>query len=92
MSQRVAQWQDVIDRATGREPADAGVTLTFGLDPDVAAELARLGAAEHACCLFFTFTLSIGGHGMRFTVTAPPEARHVVAAMFGVSVDGPSAP
>lgn len=46
------------------------MSLAFDHDPGVAVELARLAAAEFACCSFFTFTLTIGPEGVRFTV--PP--------------------
>lgn len=42
---RVSEWQTVTARATGRRPADGGVTLTFDHDPSVTVELARLAAA-----------------------------------------------
>ncbi|MEV6596950.1 hypothetical protein AB0M36_08825 [Actinoplanes sp. NPDC051346] len=85
MRGRIDQWQAVLDRATGRKPADGGVSLTFAHDPAMTVDLARLAAAEYACCSFFTFTLTVGPAGMRFTVTAPPEARDVVTAVFGTA-------
>jgi hypothetical protein len=85
MHERITEWQTVIGRATGRQPADSGVTLTFDHDPDLAVELTRLAAAEFACCSFFTFTLGVGPPGMHFTVSAPDEARDVVAAVFGTA-------
>ncbi|MBT2390723.1 hypothetical protein J7E87_15130 [Streptomyces sp. ISL-1] len=90
MSERITDWQTVVGAATGREPADGGVTLTFDHDPGAAVELARLAAAEFACCSFFTFTLTIGPMGMRFTVTAPEEARDVVTAVYGTAAPAAS--
>jgi hypothetical protein len=90
MRGRLDDWQGVLARATGRRPADGGVTLTFGHDPAVAVALARLAAAEFACCSFFTFALSIGPEGMRFTVTAPEDARTVVTAVFGAGLPVPA--
>jgi len=86
MRDRIGQWQAVVERATGREPAGGGVTLLFDHDRSLVVELARLGAAEFACCSFFTFTLTVGPPGVRFTVTAPDEARDVVTSMFGAAV------
>ncbi|MEV6600047.1 hypothetical protein AB0M36_24815 [Actinoplanes sp. NPDC051346] len=85
MHGRIGQWQAVLGRASGREPAAGGVSLSFAHDPAVAVELAWLAAAEYACCSFFTFTLSVGPAGMRFTVTAPPQAQDVVTAVFGTA-------
>ena len=53
-------------------------------------DLARLAAAEFACCSFFTFT--VAPEAMRFTVSAPDEAHDAVTAVFGaatpVAVEG----
>jgi hypothetical protein len=83
MRERVDEWRALIDRATGRETADGGVTLIYDHDPEVTVELARLAVADFACCSFFTFALTVAPDGMRFTVTAPAQARDVVTAMFG---------
>ena len=83
MRTRIDDWQAILAYVTGRRPADGGVTLTFDHDADVTVELARLAAAEFACCSFFTFGLSVGPEGMRFTVSAPEDARPLVTAMFG---------
>jgi hypothetical protein len=85
MARRISDWAAVVDRATGREAADGGVTLVYDHDPDVTVELARLAAAEFECCSFFTFALTVGPDGMRFTVTAPEAAGDVVTAMFGTA-------
>ncbi|MET8151923.1 hypothetical protein ACIBSW_02655 [Actinoplanes sp. NPDC049668] len=83
MRGRIGEWQAVIGRAVGREAVDGGVTLVYGHDPAVAVELARLAAAEFACCSFFSFVLAVEPAGMRFTVTAPAEAATLVTAVFG---------
>ena len=83
MRTRISDWQDVLSRATSREAVAGGVALTFGHDEPLTLELARLAAAEFACCSFFTFSLTVSPNGMSFTVTAPPAAGDVVTAMFG---------
>jgi hypothetical protein len=85
MRGRISEWHTVINQATGREPADGGLTLVYHHDPAVTVELARLAAAEFACCSFFTFTLTVAPEGTRFTVSAPGEARDVVTAVFGTA-------
>jgi hypothetical protein len=85
---RISEWKAVINRATGREPADGGITLVYDHDPALTVELARLAAAEFACCSFFTFTLTVAPDGVRFTVGAPDEARDLVTAVFGAAVSG----
>jgi len=67
----------VISDASGREVATVHRKLIA---------LRRTCAAEFACCSFFTFTLTVGPPGVRFTVTAPDEARDVVTSMFGAAV------
>jgi hypothetical protein len=80
---RMADWKEIVRRSTDRRPIAGGVSLTFEHDQQLAAELARLAAAEYACCSFFSFTLAFGPTGTTFTVTAPEEAGDVVTAMFG---------
>lgn len=81
---RLGEWRDVVGKATGREPVDGGVMLIYQHESAAAVELARLAAAEFACCSFFSFTLSVTPAGMRFTVTAPAAAGDVVTSVFGV--------
>jgi DNA-binding transcriptional MerR regulator len=87
---RLSDWQAVLRRARSRGPIPGGVAITFDHDVEVTAELARLAAAEHACCTFFDFTLAVTGEGVRFEVRAPEAARDVVTAVFGPP--GPAAP
>jgi hypothetical protein len=84
MHDRVGEWQNVVGQAMDRRGVAGGVTLTYGHGERLAVEIARLAAAEYACCSFFTFSLTVGPAGMTFTVTAPEEARDVVTAVFGV--------
>ncbi|WP_449066470.1 hypothetical protein [Planomonospora algeriensis] len=85
MRERLAQWQAVLAPATGRAPVEGGLRLTYAHDAGVALELARLAAAEFACCSFFTFTLTVGPGGTVFTVTAPQAAAELVTAVFGTT-------
>jgi DNA-binding transcriptional MerR regulator len=87
---RLSDWQAVLLRARGRGPISGGVAIAFDHDVEVTAELARLAAAEHACCTFFDFTLAVTGEGVRFEIRAPEAARDIVAAVFGQP--GPAAP
>lgn len=58
--------------------------LRFGSEAPV-AELARLAAAEQACCPFFAFTLTIGARGIALEVTAPADGQDLLATVFGVA-------
>jgi hypothetical protein len=92
MLDRLTPWQAALARETGREPAEGGVTVVFEQVLALTVELARLAAAEFTCCSFFTFSLSVGPTGMRFTVTAPEEARDLVTALFGTAAPSGDAP
>lgn len=80
---RIGEWRTVLAAATSRESVAGGVTLVFDHDPATAVELARLAAAEAACCAFFTFTLTVRPAELRFTVTAPDGAGEMVDVIFG---------
>ncbi len=82
---RVADWQALVPLATSREAIEGGVALTFPASADLAAEVARLAAAEQDCCTFFTFTLRLTTGRIRLDVQAPADAADVVAAMFGTA-------
>ena len=90
MRGRISEWQTAIGRATAREAVDGGVALTFPHDAGHVVELARLAAAEYACCTFFTFTLTVGNAGVRFEVRAPREAADVLTAVFGYAEPSPA--
>jgi DNA-binding transcriptional MerR regulator len=80
---RVAEWNAVLARALDRTRIPGGVALSFAPDPGTTSELARLAAAEHACCTFFDFTLAVTGAGVRLEVRAPSEAQDLLVALFG---------
>jgi hypothetical protein len=77
---RTDEWRAVAGRARSREAVAGGVALTFDADPAVVAELARLAAAEVACCPFFAFELTVRTDGTGFTATAP-DAELVTAVL-----------
>ncbi|MBO9555886.1 MerR family transcriptional regulator [Cellulomonas sp.] len=80
---RVTDWQTLLASAVRREPVDGGTALDFDPAPGLAAEVARLAAAEQECCVFFDFTVRMTAGHVRLEVRAPGEAADVVAAMFG---------
>lgn len=89
MGDRVDEWAALLAPSddgrrgvVGRTAVDGGVRLHFGPSTD-AAEVARLAAAEQACCPFFRFTLSLDAGGPALEVRAPAAAHEVVAALFG---------
>lgn len=85
---RVDQWQQLLGpRALAgvvsrRDPIPGGVRLAFTSDLDVAA-LTSLVVAEHDCCGFFSFAITIDRRGVGLDITAPDEAQPLLVAMFG---------
>jgi hypothetical protein len=79
------EWQRVLATAVARTAIDGGVALQLPADPDTAAELGRLAAAEQECCSFFDFRLHLAGPVIEFEVRAPRNASDLVTAMFGAS-------
>lgn len=79
---RIAEWQAVLSHAAGRSAIDGGVRVAFGADPPL-AEIARLVDAEHDCCRFFSFAITIDGRGVGLEVRAPDGADELVASVFG---------
>ena len=83
---RVSDWQELVARAVDRRTIDGGVSLVFPAEGDLAAQIARLAAAEQDCCTFFTFTVRLTTGQIRLDVQAPADAAEIVAAMFGAPV------
>ena len=84
MQARVAEWQVVLDHVRARRDTAAGLRLEFADDVPL-GELARLVAAEQACCRFFAFAITVDERGMGLDVRAPDGAEDLLASMFGVA-------
>jgi hypothetical protein len=82
---RVAEFDDLLDRAvTGAErPAPERLTLRLEPTPEVAATTAGLAARETACCSFFTFALTATAGELTLDVTVPPAHVAVLDALEG---------
>jgi hypothetical protein len=83
LAERLDQWRAVLGQASGREEVDGGIAVTFGHDIARTAELARLLAAEYACCSFASYHLTIDARGVRMEVRTPAHAPDAFAALFG---------
>ncbi|HEY9416482.1 MAG TPA: heavy metal-responsive transcriptional regulator, partial [Pseudonocardia sp.] len=83
-TERIQQWRQVLDSATGREDIDGGLRLRFPADPDLVADVARLAAAEQGCCAFFDFTMQLTPDALVLSVRAPGAAEPLVTELFGV--------
>ena len=84
MGTRMAEWQALLAVASARVAHADGVRVEFATDAPV-AEIARLAAAEHGCCSFFSFVITVDHRGVGLEVHAPDDARPVVDALFGVA-------
>jgi MerR family transcriptional regulator, copper efflux regulator len=85
MGSRSEAWASLLAAgAVARHRVEDGVRVELGPAADL-AEIARLAAAEHDCCRFFRFALTIDDRGAALEVRAPTEAADLVAAMFGAA-------
>jgi MerR family transcriptional regulator, copper efflux regulator len=76
-------WRALLEVARTRSTTDDG-ELRFELGDGVALEeVARLVAAEQACCAFFSFTITVDGGGISLGVRAPEGAAAIVADLMG---------
>ena len=80
--QRLTDWQRALARVTARERVNGGLRLSFGADVEV-AEIAQLAQAEHGCCSFFAFAITVDARGIALEVRAPDDAAELVDSLFG---------
>jgi DNA-binding transcriptional MerR regulator len=80
---RRADWQVAVASARRREPTSYGWRLWFPAEPERAAGVAALAAAELRCCSSLSFTVSFAGDDFVLDVGVPPDARPVLADVFG---------
>lgn len=81
---RVEEWHALLAGVVDRQPIPNGVRLVFGT-PAPLAEISRLAAAEHGCCSFFAFAITVDGRGVALEATAPADAHEMLEALFGVA-------
>jgi hypothetical protein len=80
----IDEWRALSAHVTGRTAVDHGVRLEL----DEAApidEVVRLVRAEHSCCRFLAFSITVDTRGVALEVRAPVEAQKVIASLFGVA-------
>jgi hypothetical protein len=82
ITDRVTQWQEVLDGAI-RVPIPDGLRLT--LSADRAAAVAGLAAEEQKCCAFFDFRLHLDGPSLHVEVRAPEAGTELLMELFAVS-------
>jgi DNA-binding transcriptional MerR regulator len=85
MRRRLDDWQALLVHVIGREQIADGVRVTFSPATPL-DDLIRLTAAEHDCCQFFSFAITVDSRGVALEVRSPPEALDVVHSLFGMPV------
>lgn len=80
---RLEAWHDALEPVVERAPIDHGVRLILAPGTSL-APIIDLMAAEHDCCRFFRFKLTVDTRGVALEVTAPEDAHDLVQAIFGV--------
>lgn len=73
-------------------PLPEGYRYTFTASADAIAKLADLVHLEHECCRFLAFKIIVraGDSPIQLEVTGPPEAKTVIADLFGDQTEGGS--
>lgn len=79
---RLEEWRDLLAHATGRTDIDGGMRLHLDATTPM-DDLALLARAEHACCGFFAFAITVDDRGLALEVRAPAEALSVVDTLLG---------
>jgi hypothetical protein len=79
---RIDDWRSVLEFISRRTKIDGGLRLELRDDAPI-AEVVRLAEAEHGCCTFFAFALTIDSRGTALEVRAPAEAATLVRDLFG---------
>ena len=82
---RIGEWRALLAEGVDRQPITDGVRLVLATSAAL-AEAARLAAAEHDCCPFLSFALTVDGRGMAIEATAPPDGRALLDAVLGTAV------
>ena len=82
MDDRVRRWQGALTAVRARTAVPGGVRLRFE-DARPLRELGPLAVAEHECCPFFDFVISLDHDGLVMEVTGPELAQPLVHAVFG---------
>lgn len=79
---RVAAWDAALAGVERRQPIPGGLRLGFAPGAAV-GDIGRLAGAEHECCRFFAFALTVDDRGVALEVTAPADGQPLLDALFG---------
>lgn len=77
---RLAEWDSVLARATGRTVDGPRATVTFPAgDAELAGTVGDLSVREVGCCGFFEFRLSVAAGRLSLDIEVPPGAAGLLA-------------
>jgi hypothetical protein len=83
---RIEEWHHVLAMATRSEHFDGGLRVVFDPSAEVITEVARLCAAETACCPFFSFNLAVTAAATVLNIKGPADADDLISRFFEFSV------
>lgn len=81
MPGRLQEWRDVVTHVVDRAAIDGGTRLQLDAATPL-DQLALLLEAEHGCCSFFAFALTVDSRGVGLEVRAPAEGMAMVDSLF----------
>lgn len=84
LDNQLGEWASLLEMASTRQPISGGLRITFTSGAPF-EELARLAAAEQACCPFFALAITLDHRGTALEVTAPDDAQDLITAAFGAA-------
>jgi MerR family transcriptional regulator, copper efflux regulator len=80
---RIGEWSAVLDHARHSATTTVGSVRVEFDDTIAVDELARLVAAEHACCAFLAFAITVDDRGIALEIDAPDTAAELLTTVFG---------
>jgi DNA-binding transcriptional MerR regulator len=79
---RLDDWHTMLGHVVQREAIDGGVRVELDGSTPI-AELARLVDAEHGCCQFFDFAITVDSRGLGLEIRSQDDALPLVHSLFG---------
>ena len=82
--ERLAEWQRLFGRMTGRERTESGIRFRFRARDGLQAWIEDLAAREHACCAFMVFEVTPAGDEVHLdaAVSENDDARAVLEQFY----------
>lgn len=78
---RLQEWRDLVTHVVDLSPMDGGTRLQLDATTPL-DQLVLLVTAEHGCCSFFGFAITVDSRGLALEVQAPAEGQAMVNSLF----------